>query len=249
MFYIVYKTTNTINDKIYIGAHKTKTLNYDGYLGSGKLLKKAVAKYGTKAFVRETLHVFTNPSDMYTKETEIVTEDFVNNPNTYNIATGGNIGTSSRKLAREVHRKIVQKRKDRYYTNPKLCVCGKPLRYEKKRNQYCSSSCAATINNTGRAVSDSQKEKVREKVNNRFPNSKTKKTMERRRKEKVEYQKHIYEKRRLIDQSNVDLTKRGWVTKLCEEVGLNKHCFKQWCKHNYREFYDERYGRYGRYIR
>ncbi len=44
----VYKTTNLINGKIYIGISKKKSKNSLLYLGSGKALKRAVSKYGRK---------------------------------------------------------------------------------------------------------------------------------------------------------------------------------------------------------
>jgi len=49
MHYIVYKTTNLINKKIYIGIHSTENIN-DGYLGSGTALKRAIAKHGKENF-------------------------------------------------------------------------------------------------------------------------------------------------------------------------------------------------------
>jgi hypothetical protein len=35
MKYIVYKTTNLINDKIYVGVHGTNPDIFDGYIGGG----------------------------------------------------------------------------------------------------------------------------------------------------------------------------------------------------------------------
>jgi hypothetical protein len=40
--YIIYKTTNLVNDKIYVGQHYTSA--NDGYLGSGKILDKSIKK-------------------------------------------------------------------------------------------------------------------------------------------------------------------------------------------------------------
>lgn len=44
MYFYIYKITNNINGKYYIGQHGTEDLN-DGYMGSGVKLQRAIAKY------------------------------------------------------------------------------------------------------------------------------------------------------------------------------------------------------------
>lgn len=91
MFYIVYKITNLINNKIYIGSHKTNDLN-DNYMGSGKLIKQAVEKYGFNNFKKEILFIYNNPKQMYLKEAEIVDEEFLKRTDVYNLVPGGHGG-------------------------------------------------------------------------------------------------------------------------------------------------------------
>ena len=50
----VYKWTNKINDKWYIGSHIG--MPTDGYIGSGKIFRKAWKKYGSENFKRSVLY-------------------------------------------------------------------------------------------------------------------------------------------------------------------------------------------------
>lgn len=90
MHYLVYKTTNKINGKIYIGYHQTKNLN-DGYLGSGKLIKRAVEKYGPSAFEREILGSFCSKEEAEEMEAKLVDKEFSLREDTYNLCVGGNV--------------------------------------------------------------------------------------------------------------------------------------------------------------
>lgn len=87
--YIVYKVTNLVNSKIYIGRHKQYSYDFDGYLGSGELIKKALSAHGISNFERETLFTYSNLEDAINKEKELVTEDFIKSESNYNLIPGG----------------------------------------------------------------------------------------------------------------------------------------------------------------
>jgi len=88
--WILYRTENLVNGKIYVGVHKvTDTWNSRNYLGSGKTLKKAIEKYSREKFTRTTLAKFDCAEDAYFLESLIVDENFINRKDTYNMKVGG----------------------------------------------------------------------------------------------------------------------------------------------------------------
>ena len=88
MYYFIYKTTNKINGKYYIGMHKTDDLE-DGYLGSGTYFSKALEKCGKENFEREILEYCNSDEEMYNAEARYITEDVVNDKKSYNLKLGG----------------------------------------------------------------------------------------------------------------------------------------------------------------
>lgn len=89
--HIVYKTTNKQNGKFYIGVHKAGKKR-DSYLGSGKALRLAIAKYGEEAFARETLAEFADPVEAYAYEASLLTQELLQSESCYNMKAGGNGG-------------------------------------------------------------------------------------------------------------------------------------------------------------
>jgi len=88
--YIIYKTTNLVNGKFYIGKHLQKIDPYvfDGYFGSGTQIKSAIKKYGKEKFIRETLAVFDDEKDCLNEE-QILISKFLGDPFCYNMKEGG----------------------------------------------------------------------------------------------------------------------------------------------------------------
>jgi uncharacterized protein (UPF0297 family) len=80
---IIYKTTNTINNKIYIGQDKN---NDPTYLGSGNLIKKAIKKYGKEKFIKEILYICNTIEELNEKE-----RFYINEYNSINKEIGYNI--------------------------------------------------------------------------------------------------------------------------------------------------------------
>jgi len=84
---IIYKTTNLLNNKIYIGQ---SNYNDPTYYGSGKWLKRSIKKYGKENFRKETIE---ECNEVELNEREIYWINFYqSNKFGYNISRGGQKG-------------------------------------------------------------------------------------------------------------------------------------------------------------
>ena len=89
-YWYIYKTTNILNGKSYIGMHKVNKQKIDEhYFGSGKYLNNAIKKYGLENFVCEIIEF--NNSDLENREREKYWIEKLETlyPNGYNLSPGG----------------------------------------------------------------------------------------------------------------------------------------------------------------
>ena len=86
--HILYKITNLVNGKIYVGVHSTDNLD-DGYMGSGTALKRSQKKHGLASFSKTTIAQFETRQELLNAEREYVDESFVGRSDTYNCVVGG----------------------------------------------------------------------------------------------------------------------------------------------------------------
>lgn len=113
MYGIIYLTINKINNKAYIGQHRTNSLNFDGYLGSGKVLNRAINKYGKDNFLRIVIDC-ANTENQLNKLEKMYIEyfDAVKDKEFYNIHIGGSGGdtyTGRTEKEKAIYRKKMQK--------------------------------------------------------------------------------------------------------------------------------------------
>ena len=100
---IIYKTTNLINNRFYVGQDAN---NDNEYLGSGLLLKQAIQKYGKQNFKKETLEYCNSKDEL--EEAERYWIKILNAQERgkgYNI-TGGGYGMLGYKASEETKRLI-----------------------------------------------------------------------------------------------------------------------------------------------
>ena len=103
----IYKVTNIINNKIYIGLSTHQAENTKDYLGSGVLINKALEKYGKENFAKEILEDNIDSIDLLNEKEIFWIKEFNSTNKTigYNISHGG-AGTLGVKKSLETKEKL-----------------------------------------------------------------------------------------------------------------------------------------------
>lgn len=118
MYGYIYKTTNIINKKIYIGQKRAAEFLGVKYLGSGKYLANAIEKYGKNNFIVEKIDEANDKNELNEKEKYwIKFYNSTDNSIGYNISLGGDGGDTWSNLKKDDKEKRLQKRQDTVFKN------------------------------------------------------------------------------------------------------------------------------------
>lgn len=109
-YHYLYKTTNLVNQKFYIGVHSTNNLD-DGYLGSGNQILRAIEKYGDKSFSKKILKFCNSREELAQLERQVVNEKLLLRDDVYNIRLGGLVKPDNIKHPIEVRQQMSETRR------------------------------------------------------------------------------------------------------------------------------------------
>lgn len=154
----IYKIINKTNNKIYIGQSE-KDVNVE-YLGSGKILLKALKKYGKVNFNKEIIETCNSKEQLNEREKYWIAFYKSSERNVgYNISIGGNGGN----LGDLVNKKISDKTKGFVLVKDKN---GKCLRVKQNDERFLNKeligfASGKVPSNKGRSMSEEQKTKLK----------------------------------------------------------------------------------------
>jgi group I intron endonuclease len=155
---IVYKTTNTINGKFYVGQDSN---NNPKYLGSGILLNRAIEKYGREYFIKEVLEVCNTKEQLNEREKYWIHELNAKQEG-YNIADGGRGGNTYTEETIQRVSKLLTGR----YVSPETIEKRKELRKKHPERYIWTDEMRKRLGDShrGKTLSEETKRKLSEKL-------------------------------------------------------------------------------------
>lgn len=159
-YHFIYKTTNTINGKFYIGMHSTDDLD-DGYIGSGKKLWNSIKKYGRDNFITEKLEFFNNREVLIEREKQLVDDDLLKDPKCMNLKLGGHGGFYSI----DACIKGALARANKYWKDPEF-IKNHKIKHSLRLKKLHKDGIIKPVDWTGKKHSEKTKLKIKEQKKN-----------------------------------------------------------------------------------
>lgn len=145
----IYKITNQINEKFYVGK---EVRNRPSYLGSGTIIRNAVKKYGEENFKKEYLEKCADKEQL--KEREIYWINKLKPP--YNLTKGGDGGIGGPNFKGKKHSKESRKKMSRKIS----AYWGSPEGRKRKSKQVSGENNPMY----GKKHSEKTRQRIREKA-------------------------------------------------------------------------------------
>lgn len=167
MYGYIYKITNKINGKIYIGQHSKSDNSLEkldeSYWGSGIKITKAIKKYGKEAFTMEIVCWCNSLEELNDREKYYITTlNCSNDTIGYNIAEGGSAGnliSGYSEKEKAAHYSKISKGNKEAWENPE--IRDKYLDAFQNRGQSWRNNISeALIGHKGHPMSEENKEKL-----------------------------------------------------------------------------------------
>ena len=160
---VIYKITNLLNGKIYVGKNSN---NRKSYYGSGKYIKRAIKKHGKQNFNKEILQECSSLDELNSSEIFWINKFDCKYPNGYNFSDGGAAGFSGCKHSEMSKLQIKESTQKFFDENPlvkqMISEKGKGRIFSDERNQKISNSKKDNKNWVGKHCSEEHKQKIRD---------------------------------------------------------------------------------------
>ena len=227
---IIYKTTNLINGKFYVGKDER---NKPDYLGSGINLNRAIKKYGKENFIKEVLEVCSTREELIEREKYWIKETKAQELG-YNIADGGWGGNT---YDEETKQRVSQFFKGRY-VSPETIEKRKETRRKKEQENLDAYKLSEEQKKVigdfhrGKEISEEHRKRCSEYMKN-FTNYSPEflelQKSENKRGEKGSMwgKKHTPETREKMSASHKKNTARYWLGKKQSEEHIKKRTERQ----------------------
>lgn len=145
MKYYIYKITNNLSGKSYVGQHKVpnKPEAFTRYMGKGIAIREAIKKYGKENFTKTILeeieddekHLLTSEREKFWIEKEQTLY-----PNGYNISKGGEGGCSKESAAKGILTKKLRGYKPSEATKLKMSLARIGCKFTEEHKKHLSEN-------------------------------------------------------------------------------------------------------------